>query len=660
MTGSGVTGVGMTGVSETTLPGLLATLAQKHGNEVALRHKQYGLWNEVTYHEYLKHVQETALGLRALGMQPGERVAVICENTPLWLYAQLGVQAAGGVSVGLYPSMGTDEVGEVLAVSGAGWAVVQGEEQVDRLLELAAHQPLKRVIYGSERGMRKHASNPLLLSFGALSKLGQRETDGGKANDTAFAALLSAAGPDDLAHLILTAGTTGAVRAVKVTHRQSLSLGHALLDTDPLRPGDDHLSFLPLAWSGEQLMSVSVALQSRLTVNFPESSETVMTDLAELGPQVMYTPPRLWEDLRADLLGRLNGSYSLNRAVSQRLLGASQRVSGARLSGQKAGAADSVWQGAARAMLLRPLLDRVGLTRLKRAYVTGAALSPELTRFFQALGVNLKAAYGQAESLGLTHVQRDGEVRPGTVGRPLPGAETRLDQGGLWVRAPWLSGGYYGEEAATTAQWQDGWLRTGDAATQAEDQLSVRGRMSDLCTTLGGQPVEPQQTENRLKLSAYLRHALVLADGQDAPTALLALDEAAVSRWAERRRLTTTTFADLSQRPEVADLIRAEVEAANLDLPHAQRVRRFAVLYKPLDADDGELTRTGTVRRHVVTARFAPLVEGLNTGAVSTVATETRSGTQAGMDIQLHHLGEQPSDPVLSALPMRETTRSLS
>ncbi|WP_424951158.1 AMP-binding protein [Deinococcus sp.] len=638
-----------------TVPGLLASLARQHGDEVALRHKQYGLWNEVSCRDYLSHVQATAVGLRNLGMQAGERVAIICENTPLWLYAQLGVQAAGGVSVGLYPSMGTAEMGEVLALTGANWAIVQGEEQVDRLLELQASQPLRRVIYGSERGMHKHTSNPALLSFGALRKLGQEQGEG------AFTALLAAGTPDDLAHLILTAGTTGAVRAVKVTHHQALSLGRALLETDPLRPGDDHLSFLPLAWSGEQLMSVSVALQSRLTVNFPESSETVMTDLAELGPQVMYTPPRLWEDLRADLLGRLNGSYGLNRVISMRLLRASQQASGARLDGRRAGGASPLWQGTARAMLLRPLLDRVGLSRLRRAYVTGAALSPELTRFFHALGVNLKAAYGQAESLGLTHMQRDGEVRPGTVGQPLPGAESRLEaDGSLRVRAPWLSGGYYGDDAATALRWQGGWLHTGDAGEMGmHEHLSVRGRISDLCTTLAGQVVEPQRSERRLKLSPYLRDALVLAEGQDAATALLALDEAAVGRWAETQRLASGTFADLSQRGEVAVLIRSEVEAANLDLPAAQQVRRFAVLYKSLDADDGELTRTGTLRRDVVAARFAPLIEGLRDGASE---TRTGAGSQPELTIQIHHLAAPPSDPVLTALPMtnpHNPTRSL-
>ena len=663
-----------------TVPGLLASLAQTHPDDVALRHKQYGLWNEVSYAEYLEQVQVTALGLRTLGVHRGERVAIICENTPLWLYAQLGVQAAGGVSVGIYPSMTTREIAEVLALTGATWAIVQGEEQVDKLLELQAVHPLRRVVYGQGRGMRKHAQNELLLTFERLGQLGREQHAG------SFGALLAQGDPDDLAHLTLSSGTSAGGekttgRAVTVTHRQLLSLGHALLEVDPLRPGDDYLSFLPLAWSGEQIMSVSVALQSRLTVNFPESSETALVDLAELGPHVMYTPPRIWEDLRASLLRRINSSYRLNRAVSGTLLRGSERAASAQLGGQPVSAAGRLGRRLAGTLLTRPMLDRTGLLRLRRAYVTGSALSPELTSFFHALGVNLKAAYGQAESLGLSHVQRDGDVRSGTVGQALPGAETRLSESSeLLLRAPWQSGGYYGDDAASAVRWQGGWLHSGDAgqftsspgqgspgqsssgqSSSAQgnsaqgEHLSVRGRADELCRTLGGQVVEPQRSENRLKLSPYIREALVLAEGQDAPTALLALDAGAVGSWAESKRLAYSTFADLSQRPEVAALIRAEVQAANLDLSSEQQVRRFALLYKPLDADDGELTRTGTVRRSVLTSRFAPLVAGLKRGdSKVAVSAQVEYGdgqkTTQELTITLHQL-DAASVPDHSAAP---------
>ena len=659
-----------------TVPGLLAALAQTHPAEVALRHKQYGLWNEVSYAEYLEQVQVTALGLRALGLERGERVAIICENTPLWLYAQLGVQAAGGVSVGIYPSMTTREIAEVLALTGATWAVVQGEEQVDKLLEVQARHPLRRVVYGQGRGMRKHAGNELLLTFETLGQLGREQHDG------SFGALLAQGGPDDLAHLTLSSGTSGGSsgsgadgntattgRAVTVTHRQLLGLGHALLEVDPIRPGDDYLSFLPLAWSGEQIMSVSVALQSRLTVNFPESSETALVDLAELGPHVMYTPPRIWEDLRTSLLRRMNGSYRLNRAVSGALLRGGQRAATAKLGGQPPSARDRLSRRFAGMLLTRPVLDRTGLLRLRRAYVTGSALSPELTSFFHALGVNLKAAYGQAESLGLSHVQRDGEVRSGTVGQALPGAETRLSESGeLLLRAPWQSSGYFGDEAASAERWQGGWLHSGDVGQLSPGQsgsaqgnsaqgqhLSVRGRADELCRTLAGQVVEPQRSENRLKLSPYIREALVLAQDQDAPTALLALDAGAVGSWAESKRLAYSTFADLSQRPEVAALIRAEVQAANTDLSSEQQISRFALLYKPLDADDGELTRTGTVRRSVLTSRFAPLIAGLKRGdgkVALNAEVEYGDGqkTTQELTITLHHLGAA-SVPDHSAAP---------
>ena len=416
-------------------------------------------------------------------------------------------------------------------------------------------------------------------------------------------------------------------------------------------------------------MSVSVALQSRLTVNFPESSETALVDLAELGPHVMYTPPRIWEDLRTSLLRRMNGSYRLNRAVSGALLRGSQQAATAQLGGQPPSAGGRLSRRFAGMLLTRPMLDRSGLLRLRRAYVTGSALSPELTSFFHALGVNLKAAYGQAESLGLSHVQRDGEVRSGTVGQALPGAETRLSESGeLLLRAPWQSSGYFGDEAASAERWQNGWLHSGDVGQLSPGQgnsgqsglaqgqhLSVRGRADELCRTLGGQVVEPQRSENRLKLSPYIREALVLAQDQDAPTALLALDAGAVGSWAEGQRLAYSTFADLSQRPEVAALIRAEVQAANTDLSSEQQISRFALLYKPLDADDGELTRTGTVRRSVLTSRFAPLIAGLKRkdGKVA-LSAEVEYGdgqkTTQELTITLHHLGVS-SVPDHSAAP---------
>jgi long-chain acyl-CoA synthetase len=628
----------VTAVPDLTLPGLLAKLAHEHPREVALRHKQYGLWNEVSYAEYLRQAGVLALGLRKLGLKRGDRVALLCENTPLWLYAQLGVQAAGGVSVGLYPAMTGAEVAAALDGSGASWAVVQGEEQIDKLLELQATHPLQKVIYGSERGMRKHAGHPGLLSVDGLwTLIGEPER-------AELDALIAQGTPDELAHLTLTGGTTGPARAVMVTHRQLLAVGRALLDTDPLHPGDDHLSFLPLAWSGEQLLSVSVALQSRLTVNFPESSETAMTDLAELGPQVMYTPPRIWEELRSSLLRRIKASYGLNRQLSRLLLNSCEQAATLRLSGKPVPAGLKLRQGAARWLLTRPVLDRAGLLRLRRAYVTGAALSPELARFFHALGVDLRAAYGQAESLGLSHVQRGSAARFGTVGTALPGAEARVADGSLHVRMPWQSSGYYGQDAstqqATAERWQGGWLHSGDAGALDEDgQLSVRGRASELCRTLGGQQIEPQAYETRLKLSPYIGEALVLAEAQDAPTALIALDAGAVGSWAESRRLPYTSFAELSQRPEVAALIRTEVEAANAGLSEAVRIRRFALLHKPLDADDGELTRTGTVRRGVVLSRYASVVAGLRAGA-----TEVRLGADIEPDptTEVHAAGRQP------------------
>ena len=595
-------------VTRWTLPQLLAERARLSPHAVALRHKEYGIWNETTYAGYLERVREVAAGLHALGVRRGDKVAIIAENVPAWVFMELGAQALGAVSVGVYQSSVASEIRYVVDYTDAVVVLAEDEEQVDKLLEHRHELPqLRRVIYEDGRGMAKHAGDDWFLSFGELLELGRQQ-----ATDV-FGTEAAQGQPDDVCHFSLTSGTTGQPKAAMLTHRNLLHMGQALAEVEGFRPGSDYLSFLPMAWIGEQMMTVAVALAGGVTVNFPESSDTAMQDLVEIGPHFMFAPPRIWEGIQSQMFIRMQESYGPNRALYRKLLAWSTDAADASLRGQNPGALAGLKRWVAYWGLTRPLLDQLGLLRLTHAYTGGAALGPDVFRFYHGLGVNLKQIYGQTENIGIAYVHRDGDVRFDTVGKPLPGGECRIDENGEIVsRSPAVCRGYYKKPEATAETIRDGWLHSGDAGRMTADgHLQVIDRLSDVMTTSRGERFSPQYIENRLKFSPYVKEAVVLGDGQGEVTAILNLDPLTAGQWAEKRQLAYTTYLDLSSRPELAELIAGEVRQANERLEPHERVTRFVLLYKLLDADDDELTRTGKVRRKVIGEKYAPIVEAL-------------------------------------------------
>ncbi|MBB5235470.1 AMP-binding protein [Deinococcus budaensis] len=599
-------------VTTLTIPQLLARRAAATPNAVALRHKQYGIWNETTYAAYLERAREVAAGLYALGVRRGDKVAILAENIPAWVYLEVGAQALGAISVGVYQSSVASEVRYVVDYTDAVVVLAEDEEQVDKLLEHRHELPqVRRVIYEDPRGMSRHAGDDWFLSFDELLELGRHDPSDVFGRESALGR------PDDLCHFSLTSGTTGLPKAAMLSHRNLLYMGQALSEVDPLRPGDDYLSFLPMAWIGEQMMTVAVALASGLTVNFPESTETAMHDLVEIGPHVMFAPPRVWENIQSQMFLRMQESYGVNRALYRRLLKWSTDAADASLTGQKPGAMTAFKRWLAYWGLTRPLLDQLGFLRLKRAYTGGAALGPDVFRFYHGLGVNLKQIYGQTEIVGIAYVHRDGDVRFDTVGKILPGGEVRIaDDGEIISRSPAVCHGYYKKPGATAETIREGWLHSGDAGRlTADGHLVVIDRLSDVMHSSAGERFSPQFIENRLKFSPYIKEAVVLGDGQPEVTALLNLDPLTAGQWAEKRQLAYTTYMDLSSKPDLAGLIAGEVQAVNARLEPHERVRRFVLLYKQLDADDDELTRTGKVRRGVIRERYAPIIAALYDGS---------------------------------------------
>ncbi|KGQ21843.2 long-chain fatty acid--CoA ligase [Thermus filiformis] len=596
-----------------TLPQLLRLRAEKEGDRVALREKDYGIWNEVTYAEYYEKVLLVAHGLLSLGFAPGERLAIIADNIPEWLYAELGAQAVRGVSVGVYQSSLPAEIAYMLGYTGASLVLAEDQEQVDKLYEIRGEIPqVRHVIYEDEKGMRGY-QDPWLLSFAELLERGREHR---RKHPDAVEKLLLEASPEEVCHLSSTSGTTGRPKAAMLRHRNLIHMGVALQEVDPLLPTDDYLSFLPLAWIGEQMMSVAMALTGGFAVNFPEEVETAMEDLKEIGPHVMFSPPRVWEGIQSQIWVRISESPAFNRFVYERLLRLGYRAAEYRMRGRPMPLGLRLAYRLADALLFRPLRDQLGFLRLRRAYTGGAALGPDVFRFFHAIGVNLKQIYGQTEIIGIAFVHRDGDVRHDTVGLPIPGTEVRIsEEGEILLRSDAVCAGYWARPEATAETFRDGWLHTGDAGYLTEDgHLVVIDRLSDVMRTAKGTAFSPQFIENKLKFSPYIKEAVVFGDGKPFLTAFLNVDPQTVGKWAEDRGLAYTTYLDLSLKPEVAELVKKEVARVNQELPEELRIRRFVLLYKLLDADDEELTRTGKVRRGLIAKKYAPLVEALYGG----------------------------------------------
>lgn len=606
-----------------TLPQLLRLRALEEGDRVALREKDLGIWNEITYAQYYEKVLLFAHGLLSLGFNPGDRLAIIADNIPEWLYAELGAQAVRGISVGVYQSSLPPEIAYMLTYTGASLVLAEDQEQVDKLYEIRNEIPhVRHVIYEDEKGMGSYR-DPWLLSFEEVLERGREH----RKNPEAVEKLLLSASPEEVCHLSSTSGTTGRPKAAMLRHRNMVHMGVALQEVDPLQPTDDYLSFLPLAWIGEQMMSVAMALTGGFAVNFPEEVETAMQDLKEIGPHVMFSPPRVWEGIQSNIFVRISESPRFNRFVYERLLRVGYRAADYRMRGRPMPPALRLAYWLADQLLFKPLRDQLGFLRLRRAYTGGAALGPDTFRFFHAIGVNLKQIYGQTEIIGIAFVHRDGDIRYDTVGKPIPGTEVRIsEEGEILCRSDAVCAGYWERPEATAETFQDGWLHTGDAGYLTEDgHLVVIDRLSDVMRTQSGEIFSPQFVENKLKFSPYIKEAVVFGDRKPYLAAFLNVDPQTVGKWAEDRGLAYTTYLDLSTKPEVAELIRKEVEGVNQDLPEALKVRRFLLLPKLLDADDEELTRTGKVRRGLIARKYGALVEALYSGAEEAeVETEFR------------------------------------
>jgi long-chain acyl-CoA synthetase len=595
-----------------TIPQLLRWRVHKTGDKVALREKELGRWNSYTWKAYYHFVRKTGLGLQELGLKKGDIIALIGDNIPEMLFVAIGAQAVGAISVAIYQTTMPEELSQLLTCMDVSMVFCDNQEQVDKIVEIRERVPIvKHVIYEDPRGMRGYRTDDWFVFLDDLYRLG----DAVHAKEPEiFESLVNAGRADEVCHLCLTSGTTGLSKGTMLTHGNFISMGLQLTEADPLADTDEYLSFLPFAWIGEQMNSFGVAMATGITINFPESVETVMQNLKEIGPHFMFGAPRIYETIRSQIWLKIDESYWLNRKLYNYFIKVGEAAAGYRMSGKSMPVAlrFKAWLG--HQMMFRPLINQIGLLRLRRAYTGGAALGPELFTFYQAIGVNLKQIYGQTEIVGIAYMHRDGDVRPDTVGKPLPNTECRIsEKGEILSRSPSVTPGYYKLPDKTAELLESGWLHSGDAGyIDAHGHLVVIDRLADVMHNSKGEMFSPMYLENKLKFSPYIKEAVIFGDQQDHVAALVNIDPIVVGKWAEDRSISYTTFMDLSAKPEIARLILEQITEINARSEKAHfRIKRFAILYKLLDMDDGELTKTGKIRRKFVREKYKDLYEAL-------------------------------------------------
>lgn len=608
-------------VAEDTLPRLLRRNARLHGVEIAMREKEFGIWRSLTWADVAMRTRDFALGLRALGVGPREVVGLIGDNRPDWVMGEIAAHAIRAQSLGIYRDALDDEVAYLLSFSGAVAVFAEDEEQVDKLLNISEQVPgLRHIIYSDPRGMRKHA-DPRLIPAGELARRGAEvaATEPGL-----WDGLVDATDGADIAILCTTSGTTARPKLAQLTARALIRHCESYLAADPKGPEDEYVSVLPLPWIMEQIYVLGWGLISRMKVNFVEEPETMMADFREIAPTFVLFAPRVWEGIAADVRAKVMDATPFK----QRAFDSGMRMGLQALEkGRRSTVAD--------ALLFRALRDRLGFTRLRSAATGGAALGPETFRFFQAMGVPLRQLYGQTELLGAYTIHTPDAVDFDTVGVPFgPEIEVRIhepDQNGVGeivTRHPHMFAGYLG--VAETPDLRDGWLHTGDAGYfDPRGQLVVIDRIKDIATTSGGDRFSPQFIENKLKFSPFVAEAVILGDQRPHLAAIICIRFPIVSKWAERNRIAFTTYSDLAARPEVLEKIREEVARVNAALPAAQRIRDFILLYKELDADDEELTRTRKVRRGVINQKYGDIIGAIYAGD-ETIPVDTTITFQDG------------------------------
>ena len=602
----------LSSLDQFTFPQILSRQAEQLGSDnIAIREKAYGIWQTYDWKKYLRYTRLVALGLISLGLKRGENLGLILDNHPEWLFSELGAQSLGCVTMNLFSSAVAKELLFGLNRIQAAYVFAQDQEQVDKILSCRDQlSHVRRLIYIDPTGMRNYKDDSWLMSFAQLLELGE-ELD--KEQPELFIKELWEGKSGDVALMLMTSGTTGEPKLVMISHENFIEMARKWLETAPIGIGDNWISITPPAWIVDQMWGMGITLSGGMAMNFPETFETAIEDFREIGPTVIITSSRFWEDLASKIRVKISDSGFIKRA----LYNFSQKIGGTvvDLESEKKPipAKLKILKSLMTRIVSRPLMDRVGCLGFRGAYTGGHPISPDVIRFFRANGLNLKQCYGLTETGGIFQVQPDEEVKPETVGICLPRTEIKIteDQEVL-VSTKSNFVGYYQNPEETDKALKDGWFYTGDAGYLDEDgHLIIIGRKQDIMRTVEGEAFSPDFIETRLKFSPYIQESVIWGEGQQYLTGFINIDFGNVGNWAEDRKIPYTTYTDLSQQPAIEKMIIGEVAEVNTQLPKPMQLKKIILLYKMLDADDEELTRTGKVRRQFVFDQYKDLIDAM-------------------------------------------------
>ncbi|MBB98142.1 MAG: long-chain fatty acid--CoA ligase [Rhodobacteraceae bacterium] len=610
-------------LDEDTFPKILLRNAKVFADRPAMREKDLGIWQAWSWSEVLEEIRTFAIGLQDIGFTEGDRIAIVGTNRPRLYWTMVAAQSLGGVPVPLYSDSVAEEMAFVLEHAEVRFACVEDQEQVDKLLSMSEGLPrLEHVIYDDPRGLRDY-DHTRLHSFEEMQAVGRKALDADPARERAWLERIAKGKGDDISVMLYTSGTTGRPKGVMLSFDNLVISGRNGNAFDKLDEHEETLAYLPMAWIGDHVFSLAQAYTAGYCVNCPESLETVLSDRREIAPTYFFAPPRVFEGLLTHIMVRMEDASKLKKKMFDVFMGVAKRVGERILNGEDVGLKDRLAYWLGEILVYGPLKNQMGFTRLKVGYTAGEAIGPEIFRFYRSLGLNLKQLYGQTEASVYITMQPDGEIYGDTVGKPATQVELKIAENGeVLYRSPGVFVGYYkNDEATKSTKTEDGWVLTGDAGFIADNgHLKIIDRAKDVGKLTSGALFAPKYIENKLKFFPDVKEVVAFGDGRDFCGVFVNIDLTAVGSWAERNNVNYASYQELAQHPLVYDMIERHVDQVNRDLAGepmmaGAQIKRFLVLHKELDADDGELTRTQKVRRSFIAERYAPLIEALYDGS---------------------------------------------
>lgn len=593
-----------------TIPQIIKSNCTKWGSRAAMSMKMFGIWQRYSWQDYYERVKYFSLGLISLGLERGDVVCIIGDNEPQWFWGEFAAQATGAIATGIFVDSIPSEVKYIAEHSNAKFAIVNDQEQTDKFLQIKDELPLlKKVIYWDPKGLRNY-EDPILISFDEVTALG-REYE--KTHPGLFEKNVDEGSSDDIAFIYYTSGTTGLPKGAVITHRALITTAQGFINRYPLDENDDLISNFPAAWVGDSFFATIPHLLTGARLNFPEEPETIAEDTREVGPNFVIYGPRQWEGLVSEIQVKMVDANPLKRFVYNLFLPVGHKIADIKFQGKTPNLFWRMLQGIAYLALFRPLKDRLGLSKVRFAVTGSSVLSLDTFRLIHAIGVELRQCYASTEA-GFISSHGKGEIKFESVGRPALGTELRItDEGELLVTSECMFQGYHKDDAKTAVTLIDGWCHTGDAVNiDDEGHLIFMDRLEHMGELSSGAKYAPQYIEGRLRFSPYIKDAMVIGGkDKDFVSAIVNIDFAMVGKWAERHHIPFTTFVDLSQKNEVADLVRQDLARVNGYLPDQSHVKKFVLLHKEFDPDEAELTRTRKLRREFMEERYKDLIDAL-------------------------------------------------